>query len=177
MTNARNWSGELDEVAFLSRIFDLGQLPSRDHRYGTAEGDIWQHRINNREDWPDDWVFHDTRFDLAQSDETLLGFLCEMLHPRVRPDEDEREDLARLLNEVLRPEGWELVPGPKRVAGLRVYVASPVADDRRGLADAAEEIAFKLDSEYVSRQIRRMEAAIDPDPDLAIGTARSSLKR
>lgn len=176
MTKARNWSGRLDEVAFLSRQFDLTQLPSRDHRYTTAERDIWQHRVNNADDWPDDWVFHDSRFDLARSDEALLGFLCEMLHPRVRPDEDDRQDLARLLNEILRPEGWELVPGPKRVAGSRVYVTSPVADDRRGLADAAEEIAFKLDSVYVSRQIRRMEAAIDSDPDLAIGTAKEFIE-
>jgi len=94
----------------------------------------------------------------------------------VRPSEEDRQHLARLLNEILRPEGWELVLGRKRVAGARVYVASPIADDRRGLAEAAEEVAFQLDSEYVSRQIRRMETAIDSDPDLAIGTAKEFIE-
>jgi len=176
MTKARNWSGQLDEVAFLSRLVDLSELGSRDHRFKTAERDIWQHRINNPDDWSDDWVFHDTRFDLARSDDALLGFLCEMLHPLVRPNQEERDDLAEAFNEILRPEGWELVRGRKRVSGAAVYVARPVADDRRGLADAAEDIALKLDSVYVSRQIRRMEAAIDDDPDLAVGTAKEFIE-
>jgi hypothetical protein len=40
------------------------------------------------------------------------------------------------------------------------------------LADAAEEVADVLDSDHIRRQVQRMEAAIDTDPDLAIGTAK-----
>ena len=37
------WQGRLDDVEFLSRLFDLQQLPSTDSRFKDAAGDIWQH--------------------------------------------------------------------------------------------------------------------------------------
>lgn len=37
-----SWSGSLDNVEFLSRLFDLQQLPSTDDRFEDAAGDIWQ---------------------------------------------------------------------------------------------------------------------------------------
>lgn len=168
------WSGALDEVAFLGRLYDLAAIGSRDSRFRDAAGDVWQHRINNPQDWEDDWVFYDSRFNVAGgSDENLLRFLCEMLHPLVRKHDPERAAaLAASLNEILRPEGWELVPSRKQVGGRPVYEARPVADDRRVLADAGHDLAFVLDSDYVSRQVQRMEAAIDSDVDLAIGTAK-----
>jgi hypothetical protein len=59
-----NWNGRLEESEFLSRIFDLNSLPSTDSRFKDAAGDIWQHRVNNPEDWTDDWIFRDERFNL-----------------------------------------------------------------------------------------------------------------
>ncbi len=64
LIRALPWSGSLDEVAFLGRLYDLESLPSFDHRFGTAARDIWQHRVNNLNDWDDDWVFHDPRFNI-----------------------------------------------------------------------------------------------------------------
>jgi hypothetical protein len=49
--NKYRWWGSLDSCAFLSRLgFDLEQMPSTDHRYSNAYGDIWQHQENNN-DW------------------------------------------------------------------------------------------------------------------------------
>lgn len=39
--------GRLDEIPFLKRIYNLSQLPSNDSRFANAEGDIWQHTMNN----------------------------------------------------------------------------------------------------------------------------------
>ena len=58
------WAGKLDDVDFLSRLFDLSSLPSRDSRHKDMAGDIWRHRVINPEDWDDDWVFSDDRLDL-----------------------------------------------------------------------------------------------------------------
>ena len=81
------WSGRLDEVAFLERLWDLTQIRSHDYRFPDVAGDIWQHRVNNPEDWPDDWVFHDARFNLLRCpDDTFCRFLTETLHPVVRTD-------------------------------------------------------------------------------------------
>lgn len=37
------WSGRLEEVEFLARLYDLKSLPSNDSRFPDASGDIWQH--------------------------------------------------------------------------------------------------------------------------------------
>jgi len=102
------WAGQLDDVDFLSRIFDLKSMPSYDSRYRDAAGDIFQHRHNNY-DWEDDWIFGDGRFNLSHcEDETFLKFLCETLHPVVRPDIEEAQKLAAHYNEQLRLAGWEI---------------------------------------------------------------------
>ena len=105
-----DWSGRLSEAEFLSRLYDLESLPSNDHRFKSAQEDIWKHCVNNPMDWPQDWVFWDSRFDLLNgSDEAFLRFLCEMVHPVVRPVSQEVSGLVKMLNELLNPDGWEIV--------------------------------------------------------------------
>ncbi|MEU7061567.1 hypothetical protein [Streptomyces sp. NPDC046197] len=92
-----SWSGSLDEITFLRRLYDLDCLKSHDRRFTTAEDDIVQHRYNNPEDWEDDWVFGDDCFELADgADEVLLRFLAEMIHPAVRTDRGEVQRLPAL---------------------------------------------------------------------------------
>ncbi|WP_326790481.1 protein kinase domain-containing protein [Streptomyces sp. NBC_00151] len=118
-----SWSGSLDEVAFLRRLYDLDRLTSHDPRFATVEGDIVQHRYNNPEDWEDDWVFSDDRFGLADgASEVLLRFLAEMIHPAVRTDSGEVERLLALLNDMLAPDGYELAE-TRTVSGYPVYEA------------------------------------------------------
>lgn len=84
----------MEEPEFLSRLFNLGSLPSLDRRFQDVGGDIWQHRVNNY-DWDEDWVFYDSRFNLMNGDdETFLSFLCETIHPVVRPDPAEAERIS-----------------------------------------------------------------------------------
>lgn len=102
------WWGRLEEQAFLSRLYDLEKMPSTDRRFETASGDIWKHRVVN-DDWPDDWVFSDSRFNLKwASDDDFLRFLAEMLHPVVRSDPEEARQLAEKFNSCLKNDGWEL---------------------------------------------------------------------
>ncbi|WP_052206189.1 hypothetical protein [Pantoea rodasii] len=103
------WAGRLEETDFLSRLYTLQDMPSTDSRYDNAEQDIWQHRINN-DDWPDSWIFRDSRFGLQQgSDEVFLKFLCESLHPVVRSNQDEVTLLKDSFNLILIEAGYELV--------------------------------------------------------------------
>lgn len=103
------WWGRLDELQFLSRIYDLDALPSQDPRYQTAREDIQQHR-NNNDDWDNAWPFNYPPFELETSDERLLAFLAEALHPAVRADRDEVEQIRSALNKMLRRDRHELVP-------------------------------------------------------------------
>lgn len=168
------WSGDLDEVEFLNRLYVLSSLPSTDGRFRSAAQDIWQHRINN-DDWDDSWIFADERFDLDNGpDETLLRFLAETLHPVVREDRSIAQSLLTKLNELLAHDGWELAEvasisgrpifGPRRLNSFQHSRASALA------------VAQKVDADYVHRQIDRMTKAVDSDPDLAIGTAKELIE-
>ncbi|MCB9382634.1 MAG: hypothetical protein H6513_18270 [Acidimicrobiaceae bacterium] len=102
------WWGSLgDDCAFLSRLYDLDALPSTDLRFKSAREDIWQHRENNA-DWDNEWIFFDARFELATSDEKLLRFLAETIHPEVRADRAEVERLRTEYNKILRPDRVEI---------------------------------------------------------------------
>src|SRR5215469_15692105 len=104
-----NWSGRLEESEFLSRLFNLESLPSTDSRFNTAVGDSWQHRVNNY-DWEAKWVFDDPRFSLKNGDDdSFLAFLCETIHPIVRPDRTEAERICQLYNKYLRNDGFEII--------------------------------------------------------------------
>ena len=93
-----HWSGRLQDNEFLARLYDLNSLPSQDYRHKTASGDIYQNRVRNN-DWENDWVFYDSRFNLLyESDEEFLRFLCETVHPIVRPDTDEARKLVDVYN-------------------------------------------------------------------------------
>lgn len=112
-----NWAGELGEVEFLQRIYNLEEMPSFDSRFDTASGDIWQHRENNPDDWEDDWIYDDIRFNLRNgSPDTFLRFLCEVVHPVVRPDKNSAIQIANQFNDQLRKNGWQLV-AEERIAG------------------------------------------------------------
>lgn len=166
-----SWAGRLEEPEFLGRLFDLQKLPSTDSRFPDASGDIWKHRVHNH-DWDADWVFRDGRFNLAHGDDdAFLRFLCEMLHPVVRPDATEAERLRQMFNQFLRQDGFELVERT-RISGRPVYVGRFIGIGQTpGLAAAREALAG-TDPGYVSQQITRMESAVSNDPGLAIGTAK-----
>lgn len=166
-----SWNGGLDEPTFLGRLYDLSALPSFDNRYKDAAGDIWQHRVNNW-DWNADWIFEDRRFRLLDcDDEEFLAFLCEMVHPVVRPDCNESSGLVSDFNDQLRSEGWVMQPDV-RIGGRPTYVARPLADLGHRSVVRAKVVADVLDAAWMRAEIERLERAADSDPALAIGTAK-----
>jgi AbiJ N-terminal domain 3/Abortive infection C-terminus len=166
-----NWSGRMEEAEFLSRLFNLGSLPSTDGRFKDAAGDIWQHRVNNY-DWEANWVFYDPRFSLMNGDDdSFLAFLCETIHPIVRPDPAEAERICQLYNQYLRNDGFQIVE-KTRLSGKPVFVGRYVGVGITPAISTAKETLGGTDPGYVAQQITRMEAAVANDPALAIGTAK-----
>jgi AbiJ-like protein len=100
------WRGRLSDVEFLSRLYDLEQLPSRDYRLNTMAEDIVQHRENN-DDWEDDWIFSDDRLQL-DDDERLLRLVAETAHPEVVRDPVAVGTQLAKVNTLLLPDGYEL---------------------------------------------------------------------
>jgi len=170
-----NVFGRLGEVDFLHRLFDLDNLPSGDGRFENAAGDIWQHRVNNF-DWDDDWFYHDERFRLMDGDdEVFLRFLCETIHPVVRSDATECERLCQLYNHYLTNDGYELVV-KARMSGKPVFAGRYIGTSAVPGVAMAKEVLTEADTGYVAQQITRMEAAVNNDPDLAIGTAKELIE-
>ncbi|MGP8444182.1 abortive infection family protein [Burkholderia vietnamiensis] len=165
------WHGQLNDVEFLSRLYDLQQLSSHDSRFKDAARDIWQHRINN-DDWDLDWVYSDDRFDLVGGPaDSFLRFLCEVVHPIVRPDRDEVIKLVSHFNDQLRQVGWELYE-EERIAGRPRFAYRQVSGNDSRVVSRARTVADALDAGWMAKEIQRLENAVDRDPALAIGTAK-----
>lgn len=122
VSGKHDWAGRFAEVDFLSRLYDLQELPSYDRRADSAAGDISIHRCSFR-DWDDDWIFYDDRFNLLRCpDAEFLRFLIETVHPVVRDEADTSAELVQLYNEQLRADGWELFPYGE-ISGRPLYRA------------------------------------------------------
>ncbi len=170
-----NWSGSLEESKFLARIYNLQEIKSTDQRFPDAARDIWQHRVNNW-DWEDHWIFHDARFQLMNGDdEILLRFLAETVHPIVRSDVTESKKLVQLYNEFLRNDGFQLSE-KSRISGKPIYIGRNVGTAALPGITSVKEVLSSTDLVYVAQQITRMEAAVNNDPSLAIGTAKELIE-
>jgi len=160
-----NYCGRLSELDFLKRIFNLDNVPSNDYRFKTFEGDLFQHTVNN-DDWENYWIFTDSRFNLKYcSDKVFLSFLCETLHPIVRLDMQETQQLCTMYNQYLKNDGYELYED-SYISGKPIFKARRI--------NASPVIIKKtpFNSNYIKKQIDRMNSNIETNPDLAIGTAK-----
>jgi hypothetical protein len=173
--SGHSWAGRMEDGEFLGRIYNLSELRSTDYRFSDAASDIWQHRANN-DDWDDDWVFSDPRFDLREgSDENLLRFLAETVHPVVRRDQDEAEALVRAYNDTLRPDGFEIVEtsrmGDRTIYGWRriVAVRAPAVSALRNHPDLANKAVLV-------QHLDRIERDLNSDPSAAISSSKNLLE-
>lgn len=170
------WSGRLEEADFLSRIYDLGKIESHDNRFENAAGDIWQHRVNNPNDWPDDWIFHDDRFNLMGCDDSVfLNFLCEMIHPLVRPDSSEVNKMVQLFNDNLKADNFEIVE-KTRISDRPIFVGRLKITGKDSIQKIGNDIKKILNAEYVSQQINLMESSIEVAPHISIGLAKELIE-
>jgi hypothetical protein len=101
-----NIPGKYDLVDFLNRIWDLDTMPSTDSRFKTASGDVWQHMINNS-DWDDVYLFEKYLELLTATDEVVIKFLEQVVHPLVR-QQDEQTEYIECINKHLVHDGYQL---------------------------------------------------------------------
>lgn len=170
------WAGRLEEIDFLSRIFDLEKMESYDSRFPNAAGDIWQHRINNPSDWEDNWIFSDSRFNLLGCDDSIfLNFLCEMIHPIVRAEYSEVNQLLQIFNENLKNDNFEIVEKTK-ISGKPVFVGRIKIAGKDSIIKKGESIKKILNADYVTQQISLMETSIENSPHISIGLAKELIE-
>tara|TARA_R110000744_G_scaffold379238_1_gene496820 strand:- start:237 stop:1115 length:879 start_codon:yes stop_codon:yes gene_type:complete len=169
------YHGNQTEPDFLTRLFDLKSLPSRDYRYSNAYDDIHQHMVNNN-DWDEDWIYSDPRINLLHcEDETYLKFLAMTLHPRVRTNSDQVQKLIEIYNKHLNSDGFEIAQTDE-ISGRPVFTGRQKTIGQAHLVAKKVEIKKYLNTAYVNGKINTMTDAIHKDTDLAIGTAKELLE-
>jgi hypothetical protein len=170
------WAGRLEDADFLSRIFDLEAIESSDSRYPNAAGDIWQHRVNNPDDWEDNWIFQDERFNLLKCDDSIfLNFLCEIIHPLVRADSSEINQLLQIFNDNLKVDNFEIIE-KTRISNRPIFGGRLKINGKESIEKKGADIKRILDADYVTQQINLMESSIENSPHISIGLAKELIE-
>lgn len=168
------WAGRLEEDQFVVRVWpDAADLPSYDRRFSGALADIHHHRVFNPDDWPDDWIFGDSRFNLTGgSDDQFLAFLAEVVHPVVRPNADEADDLVTKFNRQLRPDGYQLIVG-SRISSRPIYAGARVTGSHSPTTALSLSTRTLLkDHTALMDHLDAIERDITSDPAGAIASAK-----
>jgi hypothetical protein len=164
-----SWSGDLDDLDFLRRLYDLASMPSTDPRREDAAGDIEQHRLANL-DWDDLWIFADSRFGLQTADdEDFLRFISETVHPEVRSNSAQAEKIVKEVNAHLGRDGWELAV-VSTLSGYPIYGARS-----RASAVVPRPEGFPLDPEPMTASLVELLKARGRAREIAV-LANSRMK-
>ena len=93
--------GKSELIPFLKRIWPLSHMPSTDNRFKDAEGDIWQHTVNN-EDWSFSELLYERLKIVEIPDEQFARFLETRVHPLFCRDRTRQDFLVQSFNEELK---------------------------------------------------------------------------
>lgn len=174
------WYGRLDDVKFLKRLYNLSEMPSYDGRFKDAEGDIWQHTINNY-DYDYDWIFFDDRFGLEKgTDEVFLKFICEMFHPAVLKQQvDDKETVEYVyfqeISRLLAADGYELVVKTK-LSERPIFIWKDLLTKNIVIEKQVKTLTESFNSDYIKAQIIQMNDSIEKNPTDAIGKAKELIE-
>lgn len=170
------WAGRLPEAEFSARVWDLSAIRSRDPRHRTVAGDIHQHR-DSWCDWDDDWIFHDTRFNLVGcEDDRFLRFLTTMVSPVVRSPGDDPSEIVEMLNGFLAVDGWELYVSGSHGSRSK-FEARRIGSGAAVLLEVDEEELSRIDDPgALNDHLERIGSSIETDPAGAIGSAKELIE-
>jgi len=150
--------GRLDLVSFLKRVWPLDSMPSTDHRFKTAEGDIWQHMVNNS-DWDVPELLYRRLGILELPDEGFARFLEACVHPLAASDAQRVRQLVDLFNDSLKNDGFTM-KASGQISGRPIYKVVSAAGV--GVAGHEYEIVLSFageDRDYVERVAAILKAS------------------
>ena len=132
----QTFHGKLDMISFLKRVWPLESMPSQDSRFENAEGDIWQHTVNNYDYDESELLYRRLRINEVP-DRQFVRFLETCMSPVVARDPKRIEELAALFNTYLRNDGFVAQPSGQ-VSGRTIYKV--VSLSGAGLGEAYEVV-------------------------------------
>ncbi|WP_144495448.1 hypothetical protein [Bacillus thuringiensis] len=133
-------TGRFELIDFLELIWPLEEMPSTDSRFESAQGDIWQHMINNY-DWDDEFLYWDYLDIKNCRDEILFRFLEQIVQPAVRENRENQRVYVEVINNHLSGDGFQLqVTG--EMSGYPLY---KVIRTRGGVPGDIKNLIFAAD--------------------------------
>ena len=150
--------GRLDLISFLKRVWPLTAMSSTDGRFNNAEGDIWQHMVNNS-DWEMSELLYRRLGIIEIPDERFARFLETCVHPLVTPDAQRINKLIALFNEALKNDGFAM-RASGQLSGRPIYkvVSTSGTGGVGGEYEAVLSFAGE-DREYVERVAEILKAS------------------
>ncbi len=137
MDSSEPFYGKSDLISFLKRTWPLSQMPSTDFRFKDAEGDIWQHSINN-DDWSDSELLWN-RLKIGEiPDEQFSRFLEARVHPLICPVLDRIESFVAAFNEDLKNDRF-IMTKDSEISGRPIYKVTSI-DNVEGMGNAYEVV-------------------------------------
>ncbi|UTH16251.1 abortive infection family protein [Macrococcus epidermidis] len=167
-----DYTGRLDEVNFLSRIFNLKEIKSNDCRYNNMYDDIIQHTIRNN-DWEDNWIFYDERLSIRGKN--FIKFIEEIFHPAVRIENQSWRLYINKINNVLKYDKLKLGISSDLIDGREKYKFTRLSSDTL-VQTYLLELRNQFSSKYIDSQVNIMLACIDSNPNVAIGKAKELIE-
>jgi hypothetical protein len=119
LMQGRPFYGRLDLIDFLRRVWDLSSMRSTDSRFKDAEGDIWQHMVNNN-DWTLGELLYSHLDILRCSDVEFCKFVETVVHPLAFRDGEEVIGTVLKINELLAADGFHLTEH-SAISGRAIY--------------------------------------------------------
>lgn len=104
---------------FIKEIWDISNMPSEDNRFSNAEGDIWQHIVNNA-DWDLEYLFLQ-RLRLFENNNVFIMFLETVISPKYRNNEDEIINFVAQINDFIRKDKLQLAIFNYNDTGVPIY--------------------------------------------------------
>lgn len=149
--------GRLDLISFLKRIWPLGSMASTDHRFKDAEGDIWQHMVNNNDLDESELLY--SRLGITDiPDERFAKFLETCVHPLVTPEVEKINKLIALFNNALKNDGFAM-RASGQISGRPIYKVASITGS--GGVGREYEVVLSFageDREYVEKVARMLRA-------------------
>lgn len=112
IVNTPSFLGKYNEydgvLTYLSKIWELKDMPSEDSRFKNAYDDTYQHIVNN-DDWTYDYLFTE-RLNLIDGDESkFILFLETTVNPTVRQNKEEIILFVSKINSIIQSSGYKLI--------------------------------------------------------------------
>lgn len=112
IVNTPSFLGKYQEydgiLTFLSKIWDLKDMPSEDSRFKNAYEDTHQHIVNN-DDWTIDYLFTE-RLNLIDGEESkFILFLETTVNPTVRINKEDILLFVSKINHIIQSSGYKLI--------------------------------------------------------------------